>query len=738
MTTDTFFACVDEDDYERCVGRLSAGQPIPVLLPLDARQRAARERTLRQWAERHGPSLGSPGPSATNVFAVGARTATVAQLMALRFGTTAEMFAVGMGWAELRSAVRASSDPVMIVVVSTDADDALLLGLLDDLRTALDSDCAWAELPRFTLLTGRDLASLSWVAAKVTASPVPHRERTLVHLSPDIDHCGSRELRLETHSSLTVRRATSGGTEIPLVLTQAADVVAIETHGSDACARGGDGSVLCGLYGGGVNSDAERAGALACGQGLPCPRGPRPVALSDSRADVLLLTSCNGLRLADSNTQAEFNLGLTFLDGLGRAYVASTSSATATAATTTAYLASMAAGRSLVEATTILDAFVHWARIDVPTYLAVGRPDHRVVDGASTVADRATPVITFSAGEIAEIEHSGSTMVELTTRDSAVVAAVRARDLTLTASADDSSASAAPSRFWFARVEGAAGTANEQARIFVFSFPDPVRTLELTTGRATSILSATQRAVASHSRWRELWRLCSHLVDASEDLLTALDETVSELRVALVRRLHAIRYDLDAPAYVRDLTAQIDHCTTTLRKLLIEALVPRLAGSFYLTNELVAEYGFVDSADRPCVYCAGLATRKRLEHPLTADGRVVDVCPRCGIVSDRSAQEGLNVHIQADDLIHRGRQVHVVVTVDRPGVELFVGLRLSTHGHGDSPPDPAIVAIPSSGDGVAHFDVDVPADLPPHEYSWKALVAGRGDLAFAHRLVWVR
>jgi hypothetical protein len=179
----------------------------------------------------------------------------------------------------------------------------------------------------------------------------------------------------------------------------------------------------------------------------------------------------------------------------------------------------------------------------------------------------------------------------------------------------------------------------------------------------------------------------------------------------------------------------------TARDLILDALLPKLAGSFYLTNSFAEEYRYAGGTATTCVHCGGLGTRKRLRHPMHGAVRLVDICARCGIVADTPEQGPVQLVIEAPDLIDRGSMVEVRVAVDWPGAgEVVVGCRLSTHGNTDLPPEPErhLLRLAGSGSGRADFRLPVPVALPPHEYSVKVLAASRADIAFAHRLTWVR
>src|SRR5262249_54763711 len=102
--------------------------------------------------------------------------------------------------AAAREELRAHGQPVIVVPTRDEAADALLVGLLTEFEAALASEMPWDELPRFTLLTGRDLASLSWVVAKEIARRLQRGsrqpERRLAHFTPAEDSAWVRELRI--------------------------------------------------------------------------------------------------------------------------------------------------------------------------------------------------------------------------------------------------------------------------------------------------------------------------------------------------------------------------------------------------------------------------------------------------------------------------------------------------------------------------------------------------------------
>ncbi|TCO15702.1 hypothetical protein EV652_12175 [Kribbella steppae] len=638
-----------------------------------------------------------------------------------------------------RQAVLDAEGPVLVVLLRQDAGDSLLLGLLTDLEQALAGSLPWDKVPQFTLLTARDLPALSWVAAKACLSLEPAERKRLVHLLPDKHHCASRELELSVSTGPVVAQRTVDGVAVPSTLLQYAQAVAVQTHGSDACARGGDGAVLCGLHGHGAASRLDRPGALACGQGLPCPRGPRPTPLSQSQADLLMVTSCNGLRLLDSNTQPDFNLGLAFLEGSGRAYVASVTSGMGTDATTAAFLAALASGRTLAEATMILNAFITCAGVDQPTYIAVGHPDHCVSAPHTSDGDLPcwlSPGVEETGRDIT-IFGNDRHFVEFRIDNPAMLDMLENGRLGL--AVDPAVPAPNPSRFWFARAEGSQNDGRRSARGFAYSFPHPLGELTLHGRDVDEAVYALDGALTRSTRWRDLWAQCQEGASAVPDLIGAVDDIVAESRAEALRMLPSLRYDIDAWPIIDTLVSRIHDAGSTIRRALMDDLLPQLAGSFYLTNVLIGEYAYAGATGCACLYCGRLASRKRFTHPLRHEVRFVEICPRCGIVTDRPHDPALAISIEAPELVARGDTIDAEVCTAGGHVgDGLVGVRLSTHGLTDLPPTPELAVLADTTTTTTAFSIPVSQALPPHEYSLKALAADDTGLAFAHKLIWVR
>lgn len=760
-----------QEYYLRCI-EPEDGEALPVLSPSaagTARRLGAERRSSETWNElswsdhatliaRARPQVASTGgalgrPPAV-VLGFAGPQAFVAGLVAGRLRAEVTIVEPApAGIRRIRETIAEVRHPVVVVAVSQDMTDALVVGLLADLDGALRSRLPWHAVPHWTLLTARDLPSLTWVAAKACSPTGPQSSRTFAHLLPGTERCTSRRLETDGGASANITTTVARGDEVPALLLGHSDVVAIQTHGSDACARGGDGTVLCGLHQAGAGSRRELPGALACGHGWACPRGRTPVPLSRIGAEVLMVASCNGLRLADSNTQPAFNLGLSFLDGAGRAYVASASSAIVTDAMPVAFLAALASERDLAESVAIVNAFMTCAGLEQPTYAAVGLPGHRisgVVAGGSQERESLVADLTPDQGEL-YIDGSGRLLVEAVIRDPDAIQLVRSGDLALAAHdlpLIGPSARELSPRFWFARIEpdaraSADASDSDVARLFLFSFPYALGDVHVQLRDASSFPRQLTSALDALGRWKDLWRLTVMNADIQPsvelEILGEIEAAETEARHTALRRLTAVRFDIDACRDLDRLIAAIESLGRFLRELLMEHLVPQLASSFYLTNQLVPEHLYTGGEAEACRYCGGSSIRKRLVHVLSGQARHVHVCARCGIVSDTPALTSLDVSIDAPDLLERGEVVTVRVVVPPPLLdEVVVGCRLSTHGHADEPPDPVTCMLPPEGDGIAVFRVPVPLTLPPHEYSFKALVANRDGIAFAHRLAWVQ
>lgn len=696
-----------------------------------------------------GAACGSaPASAAQTVLAAAGPTAVIGAVLAAYLGADLDVPTSGLGERALEL-LHVSSSPLVLVATRAQATDDVLFGLLDESQATLNSQVAWRELPRYCLVAGRDIESLSWVAAKAIWSrhTSGERVRRLVHYVSSGNSCIRNELRMRGTSVVGSSTAQLDSPSLRRSIREPADVVAYQTHGSDACAQGGGGVVLCGLRAPGLTVSPRSPGTLACGHGHACPRGPYPVPLKQWPVETLMIASCNGLRLAGSALEGDFNLGLSFLDGGGLAYVSSIFSSLVTDACPVVFLAALAANRDLAEAVTILNAFVSSAGVDAASYLAVGAPDYQPA-GQGLRQSVCHPV---KSGERTWTADFGSAcLAELVVADPSLLALLRQRRLALSITTPETSGQI----YWFGRVEQCAAdqgarNAHEIARLFVFRFPAPFSRLEFSSWDITELEYRVRDSVAALSRVLEFWRL-SGISGKMPDAYQELRNVESHAAQGAAQLLIALRFDGLAPGNVDQYATRLASVARTARDVLLDALLPELAGSFYLTNMFADEYRFTRATYSRCPYCAGRAMEKLFRHPLTDEGRLVEVCARCAIIADVPESGQIRrVRIYSPEGVLRGDELPVRVSVEisqhdgEAGVpketEIAVACRVTTFGsmdiHIPTKPDRIVTVVANGTITDFEFSVPIPSGLPPHTYSTKVLVASSHELAFARRLL---
>jgi hypothetical protein len=643
--------------------------------------------------------------------------------------------------------------PVLAAALAEEAGDPLLLGLLARLESALGSDLPWPELPCCTLLTARDLTSFSWQVAKLAAAARrPGRPPARLLLcsagEPIAEMAEIAEIAELAPPSPAARRRANGPELLATLLSPSA-ALAVQTHGTDACAKGGGGAVLCGLRAAGAAgwSGSGEAGTLACGLGHPCPRGPFPLALNRLGAEVLMLATCNSLRLRDSALTGDFNLALSFLDGPGLAYVGSVMGASGNDLAASIFLSALASGCTLAEATTLANGFLACAGIERPVYLAVGLPDHRLAGRQRSRPRR----ICRAAGRRDPLEQDcrSGNLTELEIDDPLWLDLARRRALALSVRSSVPGGSV----HWFYRLERSAARerparrsgkddgAGEVLRVFAFRFPEPLGVLQMAPVDAADLTRALLESRDALARWSEVCRL-SGLAAREPETRSELDGAAALLAEGMPHGLLRLRFDGSASRELQERRGLMRSLAATARDLVLQGLVPELTGVFWLPNTFSREYGWVGSAETLCPECGQTAVRKILRHPLHGESRQVDVCPRCGIVRDlRQGGSIREVSVAAPLRVGPGVPFDLRVAVRTAGsrdrLEVKVASRLSTHGLREVVPEPEIAAAqPTGGDTATfHFRFRVPTDLPPHQFFLKLLIASEEDLAFAARMI---
>jgi hypothetical protein len=689
-----------------------------------------------QWArERASPAGLELRGADPLVLAVDGRSAPAAALLAGALGYDL-LLCRGRFVEDVVAVIRRERRGAVIVVATcAEATDELLMGLAQETLAALESDVAWERLPRVTLLSGRDLASLSWVVAKAIVgarrAAGAAEPRPFAHYATDGQAIVARHL---TGGGASARRLD--GKALLTALASTFTAVAYQTHGVDSCAQGGDGVVLCGLRAEPAAHPISAPGILACARGHACPRGPHPFALSRLRADVFFLASCNGLRLADSTLDADFNLGLSFLDGIGHAYVSTITAGFGSELASLCFMAALADGRALADAILLANAGVHAAGLDAPSYIAVGMPELRVApaptDGGQAVRELAGPVEGRTV-----LDFGGRHLGEVLVDAPALVALTRARRLALsvTAGGDDPV-------HWFGRVErrpGAAGATPDQAvlRLVLFRFPEPLGALDIAIEDGARLRRRARGALDGVRRWVDVIR-STVPSEPSETITAALRESEEALRTALTPRLKALDFDGSAHTRLRPLLERAESLAVLARDVTLNELTPGLTGPFWLTNSLARDYHLARGEPTTCPNCGGHALRKLLRHQFHADGRDVIVCLRCLIASDvRHRGDVRTVTLAVPDFVAAGTAMTAVVRITgRAGGDADVRVcpRITERGGISVVPEPseATCRLGARARTLA-FRFGLPRGLMPHQYQIKVLAASSRDIAFAQR-----
>jgi hypothetical protein len=627
--------------------------------------------------------------------------------------------------------------------------DEVLFELFRRVSVGLQSDDPWEEIPRFSLITARDLASLSWLVAKVlvsarqTESAQPEK-RIAYYEFPGCGIPHVRELRLNGKAQpFDVQRAETSLEDANKVLAsymEPSAVIVVATHGFEACADGGAGVVLCGLHASTRDIDEDEAGVLACARGYPCPRGPHPMPLRLIRTPVLMLASCNSLRLADSQLKPDFNLGLSFLDGVGQNYISSPATITHAQPCSVAFAAAMASGRSVAQATTLANGLLHCAGIDEPAFACIGLGIYRIRREPAAGSD--IDVFEDLAPLPCEVDFGDRNHAVIFLSEPPLLELARRRVLALDLEPRDP----LDRVFYFYRLERNDKTRNEGTgdhilRVFLFSFPRKLGRLRIGGHDLAGLRKAVASVVEAACFWLAFVRLCS--LEEKLPQLSSMIAAIENSRSSAVRLLGNVRFDGGAVDRLRQQIRVMSSLSTLTRDLTLNYLMANVSGSFLLTNVWGEEYSNQCIYDSICNNCGGRAARKKLRHTLEETGRIVVSCWRCGFVADLpEAGPILDVSIEASELEFKGKRFEVCVRIETDDIsaqsDLRVWARINAQSFGHLTPDRDCAHCELNGkSGSVLFQFDLPQGLPPHGFAIRALVASRGQIAAAARGMFV-
>jgi hypothetical protein len=597
----------------------------------------------------------------------------------------------------IRDELRRSTSPIVVAAMRESLDDEVLRTYVDALTAGMASRVPFADLPRVTFLTARNRGALTWLIAKSLAFR-PTKRPSFAAFGVDDGIVMSKQVGARRFRDRSIRTAA----ELATQLGERRALVSYETHGGDACAHGGHGVVLCGLAEDRSELDLQADGVLACGHGLPCPRGPFPFPLSRAGADVLLLASCRSVRLAGSAMAPEFNLSLSHLEGRGVATIGAYMCGIGTNFPARAIIAALSNGWSLSDAVTFGNAFSLRSGLDHPALIAIGEPDLRI--SLEPLADFAEKQIT--APEIVAQAHAGN---------------LRARTL----------AGDAPV-LYTSILEG-----DGSVRLFSFRFPRVGISAEVEPAHCEPAEAVVAATISSAEAWLDLWRH-SRLRARRAELADRAEELV-EARAALIACIRRALLDTSAANDLAVLEREVGSLRQYLREQVVESFVHELNGSFWLTNQLTAEYAFVSGSTRACTNCSRPALSRVLRHVLRGSERTVLDCPRCGFVLDtRIGGSIASARVLCADHVRAGELLSATIEVEGPAGEASVHPRLCTDGGPEVKPADGAPSIRLDGRATRRdFELRIPADLAPHYYFLKILVDTSDDIAFVSRLVYV-
>ena len=619
---------------------------------------------------------------------------------------------------------RGDSD-VTVLALAGEVGDAALLDVLDIERRWMDSDTPWSCVPSFTLIIGRDHGDLARVVDKVVAGHA-RPPATSLRLRWFVASGATLDLLELDLGGNVVRRQALGGDELENALREPVDVLAIETHGTESCAKADGGVVFCGRLPHVKSRLGQRA--LACGFGNPCPKGDRPFPLRGLDARAVVLASCSSLRLGDAALEHDFNLGLSCLDGPAEVYVGSVFPSGGSRAAAQVILAVLATGGTVAEGTCLANALLRTGRLDFGGRVGVGAPDLRlgtggIVEAHGRRADAGALAYAFGAARAGAVRIS----------DPAIIDRAIGGRLVLRIDA----AEPGISTVWFGRVE--ASDAGRCLRVFLFRFPEALGDLTI---RFADIDDVEGDVQASFERLRVWWRY-HQMVRASSDG-GDVPEFADAARVEIDRAVTGLRSDGSALAEVERLRAVVEEAGRALRQSATATLVEQLGRAFWLPNVLAPTQQLMSSTVVTCRYCAGVAVQEVFNDRLIGAERKVVVCARCSIVSDLTTEGPvLDIELAGPAMVSAPCRVDIDVRLRlhraAAGAELRLWPRLSTPGFDAilSSPEHAVLTSGALDELEARFHFELTADVLPHYYTVKVLIASDDHLAFGARRLMV-
>jgi hypothetical protein len=616
-------------------------------------------------------------------------------------------------------------------------EDAVLFELLQGVALALNCDVGWEAIPHLSLLTARDLPSLSRLIGRIVASSLQDSSPRQLQRIAYYEFPGSdplvRELTREgvngSGCAQPVNRIIEHQDNVFASYTKPSDVIVVATHGFEACADAGSGVVLCGLHSVMPDFEKHEIGVLACARGYDCPRGPQPMPLRLLQTPVLMLASCNSFRFADSQLKPEFNLGLCFMDGEGRDYVSTPLTISHAQPSSVAFAAAMASGCSVAEATALVNGLLYTTGIDQPAFLGIGTGTYRLGNGADRELNTHTPALPC------QIDFADANHTQILVSDPRLLESAKRRTLVL----DLGSCESQERVYYFYRLE--TNGAGQALRLFFFSFPQQLKTIVIKSCEISELREDANAVIEASEFWLDFVRVAN--LEPQIPNLAPLFGRISRMRANVAVLLANAGFDGSAVYRLRQQLQVLRSLTTMIRDLSLDHLMQKVSGSFLLTNVWSDEYERDGQTPAICPNCSSSAVHKKLRHSLHGSRRVVTNCWRCGYVEDVPATGELaRVRLEAPLLAVRGQPLHVRLRITSASRKKLVNVRVWARINAQCvghlvPENDGTVCELHDGAAEVNFRFDLPAELPPHGYAMRALVAAHGEIAAASRSIFV-
>jgi hypothetical protein len=518
---------------------------------------------------------------------------------------------------------------VAFCATAAEFTDKILFAILDSLTEMYSARIPWDEIPDVSLITARDETALRHVSRRVFGTDrilgTGHGGITLL----DCHARGFQATRRTIGRGDTTETSTSAS--MITALSSKSAGVAIITHGVEGCARGDPDTVLCGRTIAAASSFGDQGIRLGCAEGGRCPRAPSQLPLSSIRTPILFMASCGSLRLADAFVSRKFNLALEYLDGDGLGYVGAVASSQGHVVASTAFCAALAAGYGLGRAVHWANAAVAFADLERPPYLPVGHPNLAIVSPNGRIVyalNGATLGIarTIGCGNscCAEVVVDAPELIELA--DCLALGVEISSNQTM-------------SIYTFYRVEMTAAHERDAERsllrIFIFTFPHGLDSIEITFHDRLAAETSLIRCHHAVDRWSEFI-----LQLPTNDSKRAENESLAQLALQFQKLTGVLLAqpptDTSRLPSIRAHEARLLSTIDLMRETTIDTIGPLLHGAFWLPNVMMRSHRPVGHARICCPDCGGIAIKKILRHTMRATDRVVIVCPRCVIASDRA------------------------------------------------------------------------------------------------------